>query len=90
MAKAKRAEARRSRLGAKGDFANVAKIIGAAQLAKPLEQLSTNIEIEVHDVSVVPKTPATDDFQRLRVAARRFQIALDEVSSRLLGVSSHC
>ena len=78
MAKAKQAE------GAKGDFANVAKIIGAAQLAKPLEQLSTNIEIEVHDVSVVPKTPATDDFQRLRVAARRFQIALDEVSRRLL------
>jgi hypothetical protein len=68
-------------------FADVAKMIGDARLAKPLEQLARQVEIEVHNASFFPQPLAAEvgaNFQRLRTATRRFEIALNQVSSHLL------
>ena len=68
-------------------FADVAKMIGDARLAKPLEQLARQVEIEVHNASFFRQPPAakvTANLKRLWAATRRFEIALNQVSSHVL------
>jgi hypothetical protein len=65
-------------------FADVAKMIGDARLAKPLEQLARQVEIEVHNTTQPSAAEVRANFQRLRTATRRFEMALNQVSSHLL------
>ena len=65
-------------------FADVAKMIGDARLAKPLEQLARQVDIEVHNTPRPLAAEVGANFQRLRTATRRFEIALNQVSSQFL------
>jgi len=68
-------------------FADVAKLIGDPRLAEPLKELAWEIKTELHNASVMPQPLAAEirnNLQQLRAATRRFQNALDQVSSHLL------
>jgi hypothetical protein len=66
-------------------FVEVAKMIGDSRLAKPLDQLTRHVEIEVHNAAFIPTaTHVRHDIERLNWEARRFEIALNRVSRRLL------
>jgi len=73
----------------KPTFADVAKLIGDPQLAEPLARLASEVRYELNKASVVPQPLAAEirnNFQRLRTATRRFEMALNQVSSHLLEV----
>ena len=68
-------------------FADVAKLIGDLRLAVPLAELASEIKTELHNASVMPQPLAAEirkNLEQLRSATRRFQNALDQVSSHLL------
>jgi hypothetical protein len=69
-------------------FADLAKMIGDARLAKPLEQLARHVEIEVHNAPQPLAAEVRGNFERLRTATRRFEIALNQVSGHLLDLPS--
>jgi hypothetical protein len=66
-------------------IADVSKMIGDSRLARPLEHLARHVEIEVHNAAFIPTaTHVRHDIERLNFEARRFEIALNRVSKRLL------
>ena len=68
-------------------FADVAKLIGDLRLAVPLAELASEIKTELHNASVMPQPLAAEirkNLEQLRSATRRFQNALNQVSSHLI------
>jgi len=73
----------------KPTFANVAEGIGERQLEKSLAKLASEVETEVHNAEYIPRpADVRRDFKRLKLEARRFEIAVSRVSTgfRLLNL----
>lgn len=66
-------------------FANIARKIGDPRLERTLEDLAANVRNEIHNAEFVsPRADVRDDVKRLKAEARRFEIALNKVSKRML------
>ena len=66
-------------------FASVAELIGDARLAKPLEQLARQVEIEAHNAKFIPRpADVRREIERVKRNARRFEASLKLLSGRRL------
>ena len=69
----------------KPTFADVADGIGTRQLDKSLATLAHEVETEVHNAEFIPRlADVRRDIQSLKKQTRRLEIALSQVSTRLL------
>jgi hypothetical protein len=66
-------------------FVSIARKIGDPRLEKTLEELAVNVKNEIHNAKFVSlRTDVRGDVKRLKADARRFEIALNNVSKRIL------
>jgi hypothetical protein len=62
-------------------FADVAQKIGDARLATVLAQLARNVEIDIHNASVIPRrSDVRADVEALKAKAEAFEKALSRIS----------